>query len=167
MSISRDEARQRECQVDAPELHKIVRAGLQTFLDSLKAEFFLVPLSITLHDSHGATLREFTVQRGGTIELGHSSDNAALYVFPLVAVAMDPTGRVGLLKITASGTEEVIQQLQLASEYLKECGRPGRELKSLCWLLRAARSWHCASPGFHARRSRCASTLPKTCCAKF
>jgi hypothetical protein len=113
MSITKEAARQCEAQNDRPEMLAAVKHGLQTFLNSMAASGFELPLEISLHDSDGDVLREFRVEKGGRIVMGNSADATALYVFPLVAVAQDAKGRIAVLKLDAQGTEAVVPKVSV------------------------------------------------------
>jgi hypothetical protein len=109
MSISREAARQCEGHTDRPELHAAIQSGLQKFMNDMAREGFKLPLEVCLIDAHGDLLREFTVQSGGKKVLGHSSNKAALFVFPLTAVAQDGTGRIAVLHLATQDVFEVVK----------------------------------------------------------
>jgi hypothetical protein len=108
MSITKETARQCQSPTDDPRLLAIVQLALQRFLNSLAVEGFLLPMQISVHDSDGDILREFRVERGGKIVLGQTADAAAMYVWPLTAVAIDAGGRVAILKLAARGSDEAV-----------------------------------------------------------
>ena len=108
MSLERETARQLGTENDRPELLAAIQYGLQTFLNSLAREGFKLPLEVTLFDSHGDILREFTILRDGKKVLGRSANEAALYVFPLCAVSQDAGGRIGVLRLDAQSTEQSV-----------------------------------------------------------
>jgi hypothetical protein len=105
MPISREEAREYCLKADEPQLLRIIKNGLQQFIDATAKSGFRLPLTVELRDAHDALLREFIVARGGKIILGETADAVALYILPLTATATDPRGRVAVTKIDAERVE--------------------------------------------------------------
>lgn len=105
MSVTQAQAKELGCSTDRPELLAAVQFALQGFLNQMAAEGFKLPLEISLHDSDGDTLRDFTVERGGKITLRHTTDALALYVWPLAAIATDPSGRIAVMRLEVAESD--------------------------------------------------------------
>lgn len=116
--LTKEDARQCEGPVDHPALHAVVRSGLQTFMNSMAEAGFNLPLDISLFDAHGDLLRDFVMERNGRAVNGKSDDANALFVFPLVAIARDPSGRTAILHIHARGIERDAITSETKIEYV-------------------------------------------------
>lgn len=63
---------------------------------------FKLPLTVEFRDADMSLLREFTVQRSGKTTLGKTADDSVLYVFPIIGIACDATGRRAIVKLDAT-----------------------------------------------------------------
>jgi len=109
MALTKEEAAKKEATVDSPALLMILKDALGQFLVAAHEHKFQTPLQITMRDSDGDVLREFTIEPTGKISQGRTDDAEKLFLLPLVLFCIDATGRVARLRISAT---QVIEQVE-------------------------------------------------------
>jgi hypothetical protein len=97
--ISKEQANKQHVAVDAPEVMELLKQALNQFLTAAREQGFEAPLDVTVRDTDGDILREFTIERSGKLVKGRTSDANKLFVHPLTLFLQDAKGRCAILRV--------------------------------------------------------------------